>query len=46
MLESLGIKKENIIDCGICSVCNGDKVESVRVEGNLFGGRATMIVTL
>ena len=45
LLENLGVKSKNIIDCGICSVCNGDKIESVRVDGE-NSGRATMIVTL
>lgn len=45
VLENMGLKAKNIIDCGICSVCNGDRVESVRVDGDK-SGRATMIVTL
>lgn len=45
LLQELGIKEKNIVDCGICSVCNGDKIESVRVDGD-NSGRATMIVTL
>ena len=45
LLEDLGLKENNIIDCGLCSVCNGDKIESVRVEGEK-AGRATMIITL
>lgn len=45
LLEGLGLKEKNIIDCGICSVCNGDRIESVRVDGDA-SGRATMIVTL
>ena len=45
LLESLGLKERNIIDCGICSSCNGDRIESVRVDGE-SSGRATMIVTL
>lgn len=45
LLENMGLKSKNIIDSGICSVCNGDKIESVRVDGDL-SGRATMIVTL
>ncbi len=27
-----GLKKENIIDSGICSVCNSDLIHSYRVE--------------
>lgn len=45
LLEELGLKKENIIDCDICSVCNKDFVHSVRVEGNEFK-RSTAIITL
>ena len=45
LLENLGLKTKNIIDCEICSACNSNKVESVRVDGEL-SGRATMIVTL
>ena len=45
LLTELGVKSKNIIDCDICSVCNGDKIESVRVDGDL-SGRATMLVTL
>ena len=45
LLTNLGLKTKNIIDCGLCSVCNGDKIESVRVDGDL-SRRATMIVTL
>lgn len=46
LLMNMGVKEKNIIDCGLCSVCNGDRIESVRVAGGLQGGRATMIVTL
>lgn len=45
LLMNLGLKEKNIIDCNLCSVCNGDKIESVRVDGD-NSGRATMIVTL
>ncbi len=45
LLEELGIKKENIIDCEICSVCNSEKISSYRVEGREFK-LATMIVSL
>ena len=34
LLENLGIKSKNIIDCEICSVCNSDKIASVRGNGN------------
>ncbi len=45
LLEGLGVKKENIIDCGICSVCNSDKISSYRVEGKEFK-LATSIISL
>lgn len=45
LFEELGLKKENIIDCDICSVCNKDFVHSVRVEGKKFR-RGTAIITL
>ena len=45
LIENIGVKEKNIIDCNLCSACNGDKIESVRVDGDL-SGRATMIVTL
>ena len=32
ILEQAGLKKANIIDCGICSVCNSDLIHSFRVE--------------
>ncbi len=33
LLETLGLKPENIIDCDICSYCNKDEVASARAEG-------------
>ncbi len=45
LLEEIGLKKNNIIDCGICSVCNQDKIHSARVEGEKFR-RATAIIVL
>lgn len=45
LLTELGIKEKNIIDCDLCSVCNGDKIESVRVDGDR-SGRATAIIML
>lgn len=37
LLEEEGIPSKNIIDCGICSVCNSDKIHSARAEGPSFG---------
>lgn len=45
LLEDLGVKKSNIIDCGICSVCNQDKIHSARAEGEHFK-RATAVISL
>lgn len=32
ILRNIGIKEENILDSGICSVCNSDLIHSYRVE--------------
>lgn len=45
LLQELGLKEQNIIDCGICSVCNQEKIHSARAEGENFK-RATAIITL
>lgn len=45
LLEELGVKLENIIDCNICSVCNCDKISSYRIEGKNFK-LATAIISL
>ena len=37
ILKQAGLKEENIIDCGICSVCNSDKIHSYRVEKQGYG---------
>lgn len=37
ILKQAGLKEENIIDCGICSVCNSDKIHSYRVEKEGYG---------
>lgn len=37
MLKQQGLKDENIIDSGLCSVCNSDLIHSYRVEGKGFG---------
>ena len=36
LMESLGIKKENIIDCNICSMCNSDYINSYRAQKESF----------
>jgi len=37
LLKQAGLKEENIIDCGICSVCNSDLIHSFRVEKQGYG---------
>ena len=36
LLEDVGLKHENIIDSGLCSFCNQDKINSARAEGKNF----------
>ena len=45
LLEKEGLKKENIIDCGICSVCNKDIIHSYRAEGKDYG-LGTAVISL
>ncbi len=45
MLKGIGLKEENIIDSGICSVCNCDLVHSYRIEKQEYG-LATAIISL
>lgn len=37
ILKQEGLKEENIVDCGICSVCNSDIIHSFRVEKEKYG---------
>ena len=37
ILKQAGLKEENIIDCGICSVCNSEQIHSYRVEKQGYG---------
>ena len=37
ILEQEGLKVENIIDCGLGSVCNSDQIHSFRVEKEGYG---------
>lgn len=37
ILKQAGLKPENIIDSGICSVCNSDQIHSYRVEKEGYG---------
>ena len=43
LLEREGLKSENIIDCGICSVCNSDLIHSYRVEKDGYGLETALI---
>lgn len=43
ILENAGLKKENIIDSGICSVCNSDLIHSFRVEKEGYGLSTALI---
>lgn len=37
ILKQAGLKEKNIIDCGICSVCNSNLIHSYRVEKKGYG---------
>ena len=43
ILEKEGLKKENIIDSGICSVCHSDLIHSFRVEKEGYGLNTALI---
>lgn len=43
ILEEKGLKPENIIDSGICSVCNSDLIHSFRVEKQGYGLNTALI---
>ena len=43
LLEQQGLKTENIIDSGICSVCNPDLIHSYRVERQGYGLATALI---
>lgn len=43
ILEHKGLKPENIIDSGICSVCNSDLIHSYRVEKQGYGLNTALI---
>lgn len=43
ILEKKGLKPENIIDSGICSVCNSDLIHSYRVEKQGYGLSTALI---
>ena len=37
LLKKSGLKEENIIDCGLCTVCNNDKFHSYRLDKPKYG---------
>lgn len=43
ILQEAGIKAENIIDSGICSLCNSDLIHSYRVEKDGYGLNTALI---
>lgn len=43
ILKNIGLKDENIIDSGICSVCNCDLIHSYRVEKQEYGLSTALI---
>ena len=45
ILKQAGLKQENIIDSGICSVCHSDLIHSFRVEKEGYG-LSTAIIEL
>lgn len=45
MMKQMGLKEENIIDSGICTVCNHDQMHSYRANKEL-AGRNTAILGL
>ena len=43
LLKQEGLKEENIIDSGICSMCNSDIIHSFRVEKENYGLETALI---
>ena len=43
LLQKEGLKPENIIDSGICSVCNSDIVHSYRMEKKNYNTETAII---
>ena len=43
LLKNEGLREENIIDSGICSVCNSDIIHSYRVEKESYGLNTALI---
>lgn len=45
MLMNAGLREKNIIDSGICSICNSEQIHSYRAEGKNYG-LATAIIEI
>lgn len=43
ILERRGVRRENIIDCGICSVCHSNLIHSYRIEKQGYGLSTALI---
>lgn len=43
ILRKAGLKEENIIDSGICTMCNSRKIHSYRCEKEKSGRNASII---
>ena len=43
ILEEIGISSQNIVDSGICSVCESEQIHSYRVEGKNYGLETAII---
>lgn len=43
LLEDAGLKSENIVESGICSLCEKDQIHSRRAEGPLYGVGTALI---
>jgi len=43
LVKSLGLKQENIIDSGICTVCNKEQMHSYRAHGKEAGRNTALI---
>ena len=46
ILKNVGLKEENIIDSGICSICNKDLIHSFRAEKQGYGLNTALISLL
>lgn len=42
-LKNCGLKSENIVDSGICTVCNNEVLHSYRSEGSMAGRNASIM---